>query len=140
MDPTRRLDRFHLGESVLARRRSSGARVASTWSSPAPSARPTSPRRCRVTRCAPAAVVEAGPNARNKRLIQHPYTEDTTHLGLKGMATTFEHQARGGAVWDKRAAFEDGSSHSGRVRPENCGPEPRPRPSLSDYLDGGGER
>ena len=141
MDPTRRLDRIHLGESVLAEREITRRTRRPDLVKPrtVKAYEPKTLPRHDVRKS--RNVVEAGPNAPQlKRLIQHPYTEDTTH-------------PRPGKPWrqplntklevipfgtEKRAAFEEGTRPRWpRATRAVCGPEPRPRPSLSDYLEDG---
>lgn len=144
MDPTRRLDRFHLGESVLAEReimrRTQRLDLVKPRTVKAYEPKALPRHEVRKSR----RIVEAGPNAPQlKRLIQHPYAEDTTH-------------PRAGKPWrqplntklevipfgtEKRAAFAEGARPRWpRATRAVCGPEHRPRPSLSDYLRGEGER
>ena len=144
MDPTRRLDRFHLGESVLAEREimRRTQRLDPVKPRTVKAYEPKALPRHEVRKS--RSLVEAGPNAPQlKRLIQHPYAEDTTH-------------PRAGKPWrqplntklevipfgtEKRAAFAEGARQRWpRATRAVCGPEHRPRPSLSDYLRGEGER
>lgn len=144
MDPTRRLDRFHLGESVLAEREimRRTQRLDPVKPRTVKAYEPKALPRHEVRKS--RRIVEAGPNAPQlKRLIQHPYAEDTTH-------------PRAGKPWrqplntklevipfgtEKRAAFAEGARPRWpRATRSVCGPEHRPRPSLSDYLRGEGER
>ena len=144
MDPTRRLDRIHLGESVLAEREilRRTRRLELVKPRKVQVYEPKTLPRHDVRKS--RNVVDAGPNAPQlKRLIQHPYGEDTT-------------RPRAGEPWrqplntklevipfgtEKKAAFAAGARPRWpRVTRAVCGPESRPRPSLSDYLQGGEER
>jgi len=85
-------------------------------------------------------VVDAGPNAPQlKRLIQYPYAQSTTH-------------PRPGKPWRQRLGsaielrptnvlVQEAMADGQRPRWPKAtrlvsGPQPRPRPSISDYLNG----
>ncbi len=144
MDPTRRLERIHLGESLLVERemvrRTTRPEMIPPRTVKVFEAKELPRHEQRRSR----NIVEAGPNAPQlKRLIQHPYAEETTY-------------ARPGQPWrqrsetklelvpfgtETRAAFEQGERPRWpRATRTHAGAQPRPRASLRDYLDARGDR
>jgi hypothetical protein len=144
MDPTWRLDRIHLGESMLAEReilrRTRRLELVKPRTIKVYEAKQLPKHEVRNSR----NVVEAGPNAPQlKRLIQHPYKEDTTHprpgpSWRQPLNTKLEVIPFG---TEKRAAFVEGARPRWpRATRVVSGPQARPRPSLSAFLETGVER
>jgi len=89
-------------------------------------------------------VVDAGPNApQMKRLIQYPYAQSTTHPRpgkpwRQRLGATLELRPTGLSVQE---AMADGQRPRWPKATRSVfGPQPRPRPSVADYLNGQGEQ